>query len=166
MISLLLVSISILSMFSATLVVVQQANAQPITFGNPIDLSNNTGDSRSPKIVSLDSNVYTVWSDNTPGNFDIFFTRSTDGGATFGSPINLSTDSGNSITPQITVEEKNVYVAWVDYTPGNFEVFFARSTDGGNTFSSPINISLNNGFSQDPRIVASGTNVYVVWHKG
>jgi len=32
--------------------------------------------------------VCTVWTDNTPGNFDIFFARSTDGGLTFSEPEN------------------------------------------------------------------------------
>ena len=60
------------------------------------------------------------------------------------------------------MDGKNVYVVWTDNTPGNFEVFFARSTDGGNTFHSPINISTNNAFSSDPRIVANGSHIMVM----
>src|SRR5215217_966198 len=57
----------------------------------------------------------------------------------------------------------NVCTVWIDNTPGNFEIFFARSTDGGLTFSEPENISGNAGSSQLPQISSEGNNVYVVW---
>ena len=48
-----------------------------------------------PQITASGNNVYVVWSDSTTGNADIFFKRSTDGGATFSSPsINLSNNAG------------------------------------------------------------------------
>ncbi|MGH9978610.1 MAG: hypothetical protein ACRD8Z_22675 [Nitrososphaeraceae archaeon] len=42
-----------------------------------------------------------VWSDNTPGNNEILYKRSTDGGATFGATINLSNSAGESRDPAI-----------------------------------------------------------------
>jgi hypothetical protein len=43
---------------------------------DPINLSNNDGNSIIPKIaVSDQNNVYVVWSDDTTGNGDVFFTR-------------------------------------------------------------------------------------------
>ena len=96
-------------------------------------------------------NVCTVWQDSvTPGNFDIFFARSTDGGLTFTAPENISETTGNSRSAQISVEGNNVYVVWLDETPGNNEIFFARSTDGGLTFSEPENISENTRSSGSP----------------
>ena len=43
-----------------------------------------------------------VWQDNTPGNPDIFFSASTDGGLTFSEPENISENSGGSVEPQIS----------------------------------------------------------------
>ena len=44
------------------------------------------------------------------------------------------------------------------------DIFFARSTDGGLTFSEPPeNISENTGNSLRPQISSDGDNVYVVW---
>ena len=40
--------------------------------------------------IAVSGNVYVVWKDNTPGNDEVFYRRSTDGGATFGSTVNLS----------------------------------------------------------------------------
>jgi hypothetical protein len=56
-----------------------------------------------------------------------------------------------------------VYVTWWDNKTGNWEVFFARSTDNGETFDNIINLSNAMGRSDDSNIAASGDNVYVTW---
>jgi hypothetical protein len=63
----------------------------------------------------------------------------------------------------IAASGDNVYVTWWDNKTGNWEVFFARSTDGGETFDDTINLSNAKGRSEDANIAASGDNVYVTW---
>ena len=133
------------------------------SFGTPINLSNNNGSSFLPQISSEGNNVYVVWSDDTPGNIETFFAFSTDNGQTFSTPKNISDNTGSSVFPQISTEGNNVYVVWADETPGNRDIFFAFSTNNGQTFSTPKNISDNTGFSSPPQISSSGNNVYVVW---
>jgi len=149
------------------LFVVSNDNGQ--TFSTPPDnLSNTAGGSFAPQISSEGNNVYVVWDDDTSGIFtpDIFFARSTDGGLTFSEPPeNISNNTGGSEQPQISVEGNNVYVVWSDTTLGDENTFFARSTDGGLTFSEPPeNISENTGNSLRPQISSEGNNVYVVWY--
>jgi hypothetical protein len=133
------------------------------TFSDPFNISNSTGISGNPQISVEGNNVYVVWEDNN----DIFFARSTDGGLTFSEPPleNISESTGDSSQPQISSDGDNVYVVWQVITPGNSDVFFARSTDGGLTFSEPPleNISENPGFSSQPQISVEGNNVYVIW---
>ncbi len=137
------------------------------TFSEPDNLSNNTGNSFLSKISSEGNNVYVVWRDSTasPDNNDIFFARSIDGGLTFSEPDNLSNSTGRSFDLQISSEGNNVYVVWEDDTgtPGIPDIFFARSIDGGQTFSTPDNISENTGRSYIPQISTEGNNVFVVW---
>ena len=57
-----------------------------------------------------------MWRDNTPERGDIFYTRSMDGGATFGGIINLSNTTGSSGSPAIAISANNVYVVWSDNT--------------------------------------------------
>jgi hypothetical protein len=135
-----------------------------LTFSEPENISETTGDSSGAQISSEGNNVYVVWEDFTPGTFfDIFFSVSTDGGLTFSTPDNISENAGFSTFPQISSDGNNVYVVWYDNTPGNFDIFFARSTDGGLTFSTPDNISENTGSSFVPQISSEGDNVYIVW---
>ena len=85
-----------------------------------INVSNNTGGSFNPQIATSGNNVYVTWTDNTPvGNFDIFFAVSNNNGTSFGTPINLSNNTGFSANPQIAAIGSNVYVTWDDDTPGN-----------------------------------------------
>jgi hypothetical protein len=137
------------------------------TFSSPANISDNTGESRNPQISSQGNNVYVVWEDFTPGISDIFFAFSTNNGQTFSSTQNISENDGESFFPRISSQGNNVYVTWADEsfrsTPGNSDIFFAFSTNNGQTFSSTQNISENDGISTDPQISSQGNNVYVVW---
>ena len=129
-----------------------------------INLSGTPASSRHPAMAVSGSNVYVVWEDESSGNGDIFYKRSTNGGATFGDPINLSVNYGESEVPAIAVSGNNVYVVWSDDTPGNNEILYKRSTDGGNSFVEPTeNLSNNDGSSELPAIAAIGNSVHVIW---
>ena len=109
--------------------------------------------------------IYVTWVDNTPGNGEIFFAAINDNGTTFDNPINISNNNGPSTRQQIAAVENYVYVTWEDSTVGNPnpEIYFAVSDDFGQTFSAPINLSNNTGFSEVPQIAAVGDHVYVTW---
>lgn len=60
----------------------------------------------------------------------------------------------------------NVYTAWPNNDTGHWNVFFAKSVDGGKTFENTIILSAPNKGSvvdQNVEIAASGSNVYVSW---
>ena len=44
-------------------------------------------------MASSGNNLYIVWPDNKTGNWELFFTRSVDGGHTFEIPINISNNT-------------------------------------------------------------------------
>jgi hypothetical protein len=147
-----------------------------INFIDPINLSNNTRDSIYSQIAVYGRNVYVIWEEESATvsnnsidkshenrNYDIYFKKSTDGGATFSKGINISNNSGYSEHPQIAVSGSNVYVAWTDNTLLNQEILFKMSTDGGNTFYKSINLSNNSGSSYNQEIAVFANNVYVVW---
>jgi hypothetical protein len=134
------------------------------TFSSPINISNTPNFSFDPQISTEGNNVYVVWRDSTPGNFDIFFAESNDNGQTFSSLINISNNAGSSLSPQISTEGNHVYVVWQDNTPGiETDIFFTHSNDNGLTFSTPVNLSNTIGESNEPQISTEGDNVYVVW---
>ena len=151
----------------------ERNSTDAIRAGNIINISNNVGFSyaglssiptlSSRNVVTFGSNVYIVWQDNTPGNYDIFFKSSTDNGTTFGKTVNLSNNTGFSGYPRLAAYGSNVYIVWRDETPGNYDIFFKSSTDNGTTFGKTVNLSNNTGFSGYPSISTFRNNVYIVW---
>jgi hypothetical protein len=89
-------------------------------------------------------NVYAVWSTfHGSGCNEIFFSRSTDGGATFSAPLKLSSTICNNQGPSIAVGSSGqVFVAWQGGTGGAFArapgavngAAFAASDNFGSTF--------------------------------
>jgi len=136
-----------------------------VTFSPIINLSNVA---RDYKIAESGKNVYVAWTDvlrinSTIENAEVFFSRSTNNGASFDIPINLSNNVGASSNSQIAVSDQNVYIAWVDRTLGNDEIFFRGSDDNGSSFGRTINLSNSAGISSDPQIVVAQKKVYIVW---
>jgi hypothetical protein len=145
------------------------APASSQQFSTPKNVSNNSDFSFTPQLaVDLGGNIYVVWEDDTDTNSNILFSRSTDGG-TFSAPKGVSNSAGFSFNPRIAVDSGGtINVVWQD-SPDFFRtsnVFFSRSNDGGNTFSTPINLSqtIVSAFYSVPQIaVDTAGNISVVW---
>jgi len=145
------------------------APASSQQFSTPKNVSNNSDFSFTPQLaVDLRGNIYVVWEDDTNTNSNILFSRSTDGG-TFSAPKGVSNSAGFSFNPRIAVDSGGtINVVWQDspdfYRTSN--VFFSRSSDGGITFSTPMNLSgtSNSAFYSTPQIaVHNAGNISVVW---
>ncbi|MGD1838198.1 MAG: sialidase family protein, partial [Nitrososphaeraceae archaeon] len=135
------------------------------TFGPPINVSNTDTNSNFQQIAMSGDNVVITWTEVLPGsNSETFAAMSSDGGSTFGPPINVSNTDGFSGTPQVAMYYDNVVITWREILPGDkFETFAAMSSDGGSTFGTPINVSNTDTSSQRPQIAMSGDNVVIIW---
>jgi hypothetical protein len=153
------------------------AQSARVFFSTPLNLSHNlddTGLSYSTHVVAdSDGNVHVIWAEFDcqqvfpfTCTWHLFYTRSADGGATFSTPQDVANQSpGDALFgPQIAVDPwGKINIAWEgDATGAN--IFFARSTDSGATFSLPINLSLDNGAASDPSLaVDTHGNIDIVW---
>src|SRR5690242_12290996 len=81
----------------------------------------------------------------------------------FTTPINISGNHGDSILPQMAISGNNMFVVWNDNSTGKYGILVAKSTDGGMTFGTPVDVSRNIGFSSSPQFAVTGNDVYVVW---
>ena len=73
----------------------------------------------SPQISSIGEAVRVVWDDSSKGKSEVFFRASGNEGGSFGSIKNLSNNDGDSFVPMVISSGINVYVVWLDNTPGN-----------------------------------------------
>ena len=145
-----------------------------VRFDKATNLTNNTQDSVYGQVVAADNSVHVIWQDSVPStgpgdgrylgrNYDIFMITSTNGGDSFGAPINLSTNPGFSEHPQAAVQGESVYVVWADNTSGNREVMFAVGKNNGTNFGSTLNLSNTDSDSFNQEIAIFEENIYVVW---
>jgi hypothetical protein len=100
----------------------------------------------------VNPNVVYVAYQNLLGDYDIYVQRSTDGGATWGVPVQVNEDPGarHQIFPTIEVSHGALHVAWYDFRnstpPANdlLDVYYACTNCAGNvypTFSHNVRVS-------------------------
>ncbi len=91
-------------------------------------------------------------------NFDdIYLIKSTNGGDTWSTAVNITNNPGHSNTPCIEVVEPNIYFTWSDNTQSapaydNSDIYFKRSPDGGITWQDSIKLCSNPESSSRPRL--------------
>jgi len=138
------------------------------TWGSDIKLTNLTVDPGSWIYGSIATNggdtVHMVWFDNRTDNFEIYYRRSIDGGASWESEVRLTNDPGVSFFANIaSTPTGSLHVVWHDSRDGNYEIYYKRSTDGGTTWESDVRLTDNPSFSGRPFIAVEGSFVCVVW---
>lgn len=140
------------------------------TFSKAINLSNSTEFSERPQIAVSKNGIFIVWTDTiNPNNKEIIFTKSEDNGKTFSKAVNISNNSKNSSSQEISVFNENVYVVWQESDKSNIDesnegnIILIKSIDGGNTFKDSI-LLVNNTIDAFPKIDSYGNNVYIVWN--
>ena len=89
-------------------------------------------------------------------------------GYTFSKITNITNTKHDSVYAQIAAIDNNVYVVWqesitTNSKETNYEIYLKKSEDQGNTFSKPINLSNNSGFSEHPQIAVSKNGIFIIW---
>jgi hypothetical protein len=125
----------------------------------------NAGDSCLPS-AGIDSAdvIHLVWADHTPGNDEVYYKKSTTGGATWVGTRRLTWNSGDSKPTAIAIDASDLlHLAWYDSTPGNDEIYHKQSTDGGGSWTSADRLTWNSGNSQVPKLMTNSHGLHIVW---
>jgi len=136
-------------------VVAAHITPKPFSFpGNNLGLATPT-----LEITADATGVYLVADDYSTGSSNVLFTRSTDGGVSWSSPMRVNDATrGQHFYPTIAVSGGIISVAWYDSRLGQLsngtitglDVFYAESRDGGASFSSNVRVT---DVSFDPNLV-------------
>jgi len=139
-------------------------------------LSSNQG---SIPVVGPDGVVYVAWYNYNQDS--IRLNKSTNGGESFGTPSLVASIESipsplpgggfrDNSFPTIAVDQNNgyIYIAWADFRNGDADIYFARSTDGGVTWSTPLRVNDDALFNHAHQFfpwmdVAPNGNLYIGW---
>lgn len=136
-----------------------------VNWGADTRLTNNAALSQRPSVAATGTDVHVLWTDFRDGSdAEIYFKRSTDGGANWETDIRLTNSIGNSYNPSVTVSGSALHIVWYDNRDGNQEIYYKRSTDRGINWGSDTRLTINiPGISYLPSVAVSGSAVHVVW---
>lgn len=97
---------------------------------------------------------------------NIFYRRSTDGGATWENTVRLTdVDSASIRWPSIATNDMNiVHCVWTDDRWGTDVVYYRRSTDGGANWG-PETVLGDTAVESGAPSIATGSFVHVVWRE-
>jgi hypothetical protein len=121
-----------------------------IVFEDPVRVDDAPGLSGHPALhpqTIMDDNwlLYSVWADDrdNDGRFDVCFARSLDTARSWSTPSQtLSRDpSLYCVFPWLAVDEENLYVVWQAWRGNDWRVYITRSTDAGETWTTPAEVS-------------------------
>jgi len=82
--------------------------------------------------------------------------------------VRLTNNSSPSLTSinnawSIASNGDTIHVVWWDSRDGNTEIYYKRSTDGGENWGADTRLTNNTALSIDVCIAVNGSNVHVVW---
>lgn len=117
-------------------------------------------------IAANGNNVHLTWFDERDGNSEIYYKRSTNNGLSWGSDTRLTNAAGPSENPGLVVSGQDVYIVWNDNRDGNGEIYFKRSSDGGNNWLPDIRLTNSTSVSIYPAIAVNGSVLHITWQDG
>ena len=133
------------------------------SFNSTINISNTSGTSRLAHGQLLGDDIYIAWSDTLNNNktFDVML-RKIDAKSLAGNVINLSNNSGNSVSPYLLGSNNKIYVTWIDDTINSSVLLWI-----GDTSESPVmtKVLSNRGAEvySNPLIFDTENKVWIAW---
>jgi hypothetical protein len=130
---------------------------------------------RTSVVSSKDGTLYMSWRHVFPGSIrDVVVAQSHDRGVTWSNPVRVHVDNWKfdacpHAGPALAIDSSGtLHIAWWTGKEGSAGVYYARSTDGATTFSSPVPLGIAQ-FSRPAHVqlaLAPGHRVVVAWDDG
>ena len=143
------------------------------TWNIPVNITSEYYEQFNPSIA-IDSfnNIHIVWNGYTPAypwKLQIRYTKSIDGGNTWSTPTEITSEDYSQYVPTIGIDSSNtLHIVWEGYSPSSpncTQIRYAKSIDGGNTWSIPTEITSENYSHFSPSMaIDSSNNIHIVWN--
>jgi len=155
--------------FLAFLILSFSANLQSQNWTEPVNVSNLTGQDRSPDFAIDNYNIiHCVWVHDIELNFSkIYYSKSVDEGATWATPVNISQNNEKSFgSPHVITDSNNRIIVTYDYNvgdPANTKILM--KINDGFSWSSADTITPDLPGSRQSKLVLDNNNrLYCFWY--
>jgi hypothetical protein len=99
-------------------------------------------DDSFPALALDGSTLHVVWSNWNGADADVVYLRSTNGGASWSSPVTIGGGAGDQFFPWITARNGVAYASWMNRASDDtYTIAGVASTNGGASWSSPVPLS-------------------------
>ncbi len=165
--------------FSPTALSVVKSTDGGTSWSSPVSIPNSAfSNYEYHLVVDSGGTIHVVWWLSSANGTETYYSRSSNGGASFSSPIQVRTGNSyngyrtNNATEPVVASDGagNVYVAYGAYTKdggGNFvgyNIWVSQSTNGGASFQPEFSINTISSAQKFPRrIRATASNFYVLY---
>jgi hypothetical protein len=128
---------------------------------------------RTPSIATGNGIIGIAWSDRRNSGYEsIYFSNSTDNGKSFN--INKRVDDDSTAPfkarPVLAINDNKIGIAWADKRNGEYDIYFANSTDGGNSFSENQQVNDYESINERQGFPSIAMNnygrIYIAWNDG
>jgi hypothetical protein len=122
------------------------------------------GNEINPQIIARNDTIHIAW--NQSGTGHVSYIRSTDGGATWDSLVNLNAPGHWGNNAKLNLAENGLFVSWFDFdnNVNISSIAYATSADGG-TWSAPANVYTDNPSRfGNPVSTVKGDSIFLAYH--
>jgi hypothetical protein len=101
------------------------------------------------------------WRANDTDDWEIYYLRSVDLGATWDPPVQLSVNTSTSLYPDVAAQGNYVHITYQDDWPGNTVIMYKRISDNGGGAVDQTRRLTFSGSSSIPRIAVSLSGLHI-----
>ncbi len=114
--------------------------------------------------VDHNDQIHLVWWDKRDDNFEIYYSKLSNNGQKIVQDRRLTFDPGKSGHPRMIIDNtNNVQIAWEDHRHGDWEVYYTKLDNNGDSLVGETRLTFDPGKSEVPRLaVDSQNNIHLV----
>ncbi|MCF8365030.1 MAG: exo-alpha-sialidase [Bacteroidales bacterium] len=136
------------------------------SFGNEIQVSSTIHQGQVPQIVASGDTVVIAYEDRDANwYYQIYLTYSTDAGNTWSDAVALSNTTGHARWCNLAKLDDKMVVVWNEQTGAtynNLDLFVTKTTDFGQSWSAPVNITNDGAYNARLNTKIIGNSIYVI----
>ncbi len=158
--------LGIIAVFVIVVSLVSVVFAYPEGWGDDIRLTFDPDNSWYPSLaVDSNNNVHIAWNDDRDGNEEIYYTKLDNNGNTLVEDRRLTFAPAASYVPSLALDSNNnVHIAWNDDRDGNYEIYYTKLDNNGNTLVEDRRLTFAPADSWAPSLALdSNNNVHIAW---